>query len=84
MLLSALGLAWLPFAAAVGPVGSLESYLPDAEAEVQCIRATTNFYRRPWFDNVAVRRATGGRQGQRAIEYAQLRALFDYNCSPGE
>ena len=70
-------------AAAVGPVGSLESYLPDTEAEVQCIRAAANFYRRPWFDSAAVRRAIGGRQGLRGIEYAQVRLLFTYAHSEG-
>jgi hypothetical protein len=33
----------------------------------------TDIYRRPWFDCVAVRRATCGRLGNRTIEYAQLR-----------
>lgn len=68
-------------AAAVWPVGSIESYLPDAESEVQCIRATANFYRCPWFDSVAVRRATRGRQVGRQIEHAQLRLLFSYPVS---
>lgn len=50
-------------AAAVGPLGSLDSYLPDSEAEVQCISAAASFYRRPWFEKVTVRRATGAAAG---------------------
>jgi hypothetical protein len=48
------------------------------ELQLQTVRATTSFHHRPRQDVVRVRRATGGRQGNRAEEFAQLLLLFEY------